>query len=746
MRSLVLLALVAACGYPKPPDRCEGTCSLLSIDRQLVNAGDEIWFEGTFEEGAQIQFPGVDYLQSLDVAGDHRGATTVPMSTTAGDVIIKTTAGDTWPVPIRRASFKMTMQPFMMVNEQGDYARTNVLPRVHVGGAAIVIGQQVYLIGGLVDNSQTNDVETALWGLDGGLDTPRMAGQLQIPRAYHTVTRAGRYVFVIGGTGNGAGQSVERAMIDDNGRLTPFEPTNVQLNESRSGHAAAVIGNSLYVFGGRNGTTPLGSIERARLSPDGQIGDFEIISEVSLKTPRSSFTVAYTGNQLYAIGGLGASAPTDSVERMEIYPDGYVADFETAGHLVEARSGHVSVVIGNNVFVIGGKAMARTLTSVEYAPIVMTQSLEFSAMLDQVKLNEPKHDAALAVVGNYVYVLGGARVGTGTDGDSEIVERASIVDVGGLSSFATNAVTLSMARTQAASVVIGNKLYVIGGLDGTTAQQSIDASSINPDGTLGGFGTIGMLKKPRYGHSVIVDNNKVWVLGGKDSQHSIIPDIEFAVIDEQGNLGMFNSASVALPRGRAYFNVYADGIFAYIIGGHDMATGVPTTGIDLLTFVNGSPTGTINTRTLQDARDDAAMVVLGPWVYVMGGFDPAATPSPGLYRDTVRAPHRTDSSGLASDFTTATPTPKPREGHRAFLLGNTLYVVGGVNGTAAQPTETTKVAPDGTYLPFTTDAALAPETLRQGFTTVVLGNYVYLIGGKSIGGPALMSLEAAQIK
>jgi hypothetical protein len=50
MRALALVAL-AACGYPEPPDHCEGPCELFAIDRPIEGPATLIFLEGTLRSG-----------------------------------------------------------------------------------------------------------------------------------------------------------------------------------------------------------------------------------------------------------------------------------------------------------------------------------------------------------------------------------------------------------------------------------------------------------------------------------------------------------------------------------------------------------------------------------------------------------------------------------------------------------------------------------------------------------------------
>lgn len=173
--------------------------------------------------------------------------------------------------------------------------------------------------------------------------------------------------------------------------------------------------------------------------------------------------------------------------------------------------------------------------------------------------------------------------------------------------------------------------------------------------------------------------------------------------------------------------------------GHVVIMGGATTGnllaqgIFTLDTANGALT---QTGDLSAGLDDAAGAVVGGQFIVFGGAIPSAL-------DTVQAWAPATSGGSASGTTTANVVgsmPVPRYGAAAVTVGSKVYLVGGANGTIADPVVLSTV--DGKA--FTTVATL-PVPVRSA-AAVAVGDKLYVLGGVAMTGPdAGMPVDTIQI-
>ncbi|MBM3276357.1 MAG: hypothetical protein FJZ00_14480, partial [Candidatus Sericytochromatia bacterium] len=133
------------------------------------------------------------------------------------------------------------------------------------------------------------------------------------------------------------------------------------------------------------------------------------------------------------------------------------------------------------------------------------------------------------VIGNYVYVFGGASSNGTTDNITSVV-RATVNADGTLGAFATVAgINLVTARTYATSIVTGPYLYVISGnFPGT---NTVERAAIDAGGNLGAFATVAGLTvtTARFSAGLSRVGNTVYVIGVENGS-GMIDKIDQATI------------------------------------------------------------------------------------------------------------------------------------------------------------------------------------------------------------------------
>src|SRR5207245_2721127 len=127
--------------------------------------------------------------------------------------------------------------------------------------------------------------------------------------------------------------------------------------------------------------------------------------------------------------------------------------------LVARRSAFTATVTGNLVHYVGGcdynSTMCRPLAAVEHAWINQSSAF-FKPSASGTQLSVIRGEHATAVLGNSVYLLGGA---TGTIPVAS-VDRAIAAPDDTLGAFSAPAgVTLDVGRANAPAAVVGNWLY-----------------------------------------------------------------------------------------------------------------------------------------------------------------------------------------------------------------------------------------------------------------------------------------------
>lgn len=493
----------------------------------------------------------------------------------------------------------------------------------------------------------------------------------------------------------------------------------------RTSHTSVVIANYFYVLGGISKGLPLSTLEQAVIHADGSLGPPTTISGVTLVTARYAHTSAVIGHYLYVVGGFDGKTALTSVERAPINADGALGAFETVAGvtLAVARQGHTSAIIGNYLYVLGGAGGGGYLNSAERAVIHSDGSLDAFSTVPGVVLTTARGGHTSAVIGAHLYAVGGF------DGNTALntIEQATIHPDGSLDSFTMlSGVTLVTARNNHTSVVLGSQLYVLGGVGVAGASNSVEQATIQPDGSLGAFSTVpgATLTTASSGHTSTVIGNYLYLVGG--SNNSGPNGIARSQIDADGLLGSFATVPVALVTARYGHTSAVIGNYLYLIGGF---AGIARSKTVERAMINADgslgPFATVP-ATLVAARYGATSAVIGNYLYVLGGNGGGST----VERAMIDATGSLGSFATVSGVTLVTS----RFYHASAVIQNYLYIISGdADGALTNSVERAPINADGSLGPFTTVAGVTLVAARYAATSAVLGHYLYIIGGNTGG-------------
>jgi hypothetical protein len=484
-------------------------------------------------------------------------------------------------------------------------------------------------------------------------------------------------------------------------------------------------------------------------------------------------TMFATSSRLYVIGPSIAEARIDADSTVgPIHP--------SALTLATPRSEHEMVAGGGWLYVIGG-ASTQLITSVERAPIQADGTLG-AFVTDAQSLAIPHADGGAAVIGNGLYVFGGFEEASGP---TDTIERADILADGSLGPFMP-AGTLSEARADCAAVVAGETVYLVGGRSpGGLLSTTIDAATINGDGTLGAFlATPTTLRED--GASVVHLGADVFVLGGENddplatTQYAELtspgavwvpgPALPAAVMNGAaavvgdtvvftGGQGLGSEVWQAqMPKapGLAQFTEPGTSTLLMMTLGQrfvplanqlfalsnitDHTTAVATVGGDgSLTTFTVSPTVTLSTE-----RITAQIALTDNGVYQISGV---SAPPQNLLPTSDVAPVDVDGTLGAFAAASATTVQKEVGGGALVNTGPLVYLLGGSNGStpAEDIVQNAPIDASGNIGAFTLVNGQTLAAPRNGATVVVLDDNVYLIGGIDDTGTEINSVERGTI-
>lgn len=510
------------------------------------------------------------------------------------------------------------------------------------------------------------------------------------------------------------------------------------LTTQRQGGSSVVIGKYVYAIGGLNFVPSESSVvERALINADDTLGSFAAVPGVALTTGRHDAVLAVLGGYVYVIGGQASGTALTSIERAPVAPDGTLGAFTIYGQtLTSSRTGATSAVVGASLYVLGGIVAGTVSNSIEVAPIAPDGTLGAFAPVTSSSLADPRAGAAAAVIGTYLYVIGGE-----SSAALKTIERAPIDGTGALGTFTlVSPIPLVIARAYPSVAVLGNALYVIGGGDaaGTAPVVTIERSDINPDGTLAGFAIASnaQLRVARFSFSTVLVGNQMYALGGAGYHGNNTIGVEHASINGGGSLSSFTlPASIALPAARNAQLTATIGNAVYQLGGAMGATEV--TDVSHLTVSADSSLGgfVADSTTLPAGSLHGSLAISGSHVYILGGqassasshISVAVIDADGTLGSFAIASQTLTTAryGAAAAFVTATP------GNPNLTPSTYLYVMGGIDssGTPASSIERASVAADGTLGVFA-PVSIALPVVKAFAGVAVVGDSICLFGGE----------------
>ncbi len=409
------------------------------------------------------------------------------------------------------------------------FERVTDLKEPRQRAASTLLGHTFYVFGGEHNGVKTSTIESAV--LDDKLTTTgftELSPGLAEAGSGAVAVRWGNYVHLVGGS-YATTQSVSMdadATINAFSTLTTNTIPNLPISK-RFADGFVNIGRYVYFLGGRTITTSLQDIYVSQLSfgdlipvPSNPNG----ISNASLLVPRSDMTTAVTtGNWLYVIGGQAGGVPVTTIERASIDTDGHLLNGQVGslsvfpGQLQHPRWYHASVIVGDMLYIMGGRDQSGVLDSIEHATILPNGDLS-GFTEDTIKLSSPRLVPTVAALGNRIYVIGG---GVNVAGDPlSTVDIFSRSTDGKLTLIEPGTIPLNTARWAASSLFFDNRLFLLGGI-ATGSLSSVEWAQINDDGTLGGWST-SSARKPAFpplgmgrneGNAIIVQN-QIYVFSG----------------------------------------------------------------------------------------------------------------------------------------------------------------------------------------------------------------------------------------
>jgi N-acetylneuraminic acid mutarotase len=259
------------------------------------------------------------------------------------------------------------------------------------------------------------------------------------------------------------------------GAVVPWHPNpeRLALPSARTDGAAVQVGTKLFYIGGSDGETATADVFVSEIVP---VGNFDAWAAApSLPEPRSDASVIALSGVIYVFGGRDQNGdPTDTV--FILRPNlqtGAIPDWDTEVPedlaLLAPRAGAAITAASDGLFLIGGDGPDGPVTTTWKS--TFDEAGDLQKWEEQAPLFAPQAGGAAAVIGDHVWLWGGRDA----NGPVGAVQRADIgeeaveglpenPDAGKIVRWGvSNGANLPAARDDAAGWTASGTLYLVGG-------------------------------------------------------------------------------------------------------------------------------------------------------------------------------------------------------------------------------------------------------------------------------------------
>jgi hypothetical protein len=304
-------------------------------------------------------------------------------------------------------------------------------------------------------------------------------------------------------------------------------------------------------------------------------------------------------------------------------------------------------------------------------------------------------------------------------------------------------------RTSLGGVVVGNRMYLFGGLHSAgndfTLYDDVQYATLGNDGSVAapGWQRTESFSTPRSGLGVTVSGNVVYVVGGY-SKNGTVGDVQYARFNADGTLGKWTTSPNRLnvPRSNHRLEVHTTPsgklYLAAIAGVGDI--GSDTVHFDNIEVAPIASDGSVGTWMLcpfhlKGGRSAPATAIIKGRLYVIGGWGDRLLED--VFSDVQFAPIRDD--GCTDPWlTNPYALNMPSYGHAAIAASSpqtdAVIILGGNvgQGTYLNAVQTAAIGPSGSLARWFLDMHQF-ATARWGHVALRYGNFIYVVGGAQRG-------------
>jgi hypothetical protein len=282
-----------------------------------------------------------------------------------------------------------------------------------------------------------------------------------------------------------------------------------------------------------------------------------------------------------------------------------------------------------------------------------------------------------------------------------------------------------------ASVAYNGYLYVLGGTDGVTRFNDVQYAPFNPDGSLGTWQGTTSFNTGRAGHTSVVSNGYVYVLGGSPNGGGVLNDVQYAPFNPDGSLGTWQSTTSFNTGRLAHTSVVNNG-YVYVIQGFYYSAAAPLTDVQFASLNADGSVGTWqSTNSFSPARFNHKSIAYNGYIYSMGG-----TNWNGSYYSLSDVQYAlVNADGSLGSWQSAVPLIQAESLFGLVEYNGYLLITGGANGGAGIADDDVDYVKTNSGGSLGAWQSMAPSNVaRDNHVSVVNNGYLYVIGGADTNG------------
>lgn len=479
---------------------------------------------------------------------------------------------------------------------------------------------------------------------DGTLSSWTRMSDLTRTRNYDSLALYGGYLYVGGGgVSGGTTDSVEYVKINDDGTLGTWTTTS-SMTEIKRRQTMIAINGYMYAVGGEdNSSSPLSTVEYAKINSDGTLGIWTRSANLTVTFNNGSATAL--NDTIYAISGEHNGSRSKNVLKLTVNSGGTGAAGSWTTASSDLSTAYPNGIAYNNMFIyngylytVGGMSNSSYIADTWSAPLNADGST--GTWTQQSSMPIGRANSVLSVWNGYVYTCTGSITGGTNSNDCTYAKLQSGGGLGPWSSVQTMSLAAGSvpARLLASGIAYNGYLYILGGAD-SSAYTTVYYAPLNPgNGSIGTWQASTSFATARTAAATFAANGYLYLLGGSTSNNGnggYLDDVQIAPLNPTtGAVGTWQPTA-SLVRPRALFTLSTANGYVYVYGGTNATGG--------LTMIEQAPvlaSGQLGnwqrsgSSSFSNARSGGTGAIANGYVYLSSGRNSGGT----FYSDVQYAP------------------------------------------------------------------------------------------------------------